>query len=67
MVTMKKIIVLLICFTLTLVCAFPALAAVPTQITFNQVSKAPALDGIVDSIYGSPVFDLRATDRKSVV
>ncbi len=42
--------------------SFNASAAIPTKLSFKQVSSAPAIDASIDSIYGSPVFDFSAKD-----
>lgn len=65
---MKKLFKLfsVICaITLVIACfasSFVASAAIPTSLTFTQVSKAPAIDAAIDDVYGKPVFDYRATD-----
>ena len=65
---MKKLFKLfsIICaITLVIACfasSFVASAAIPTKLTFTQVSKAPTIDASIDEIYGKPVFDYRATD-----
>ncbi len=65
---MKKVFKLfsVICaITLVIACfasSFTANAAIPTSLTFAQVSKAPAIDATIDDVYGNPVFDFRATD-----
>lgn len=46
------------------VSGFTANAEIPTKLTFSQVSKAPTIDASIDDIYGSPVFDFKATDTK---
>lgn len=45
-------------------CGISANAEVPTKLTFNQVEKAPTIDASIDSVYGQPVFDFKATDTK---
>lgn len=62
---MKKIISLLTAAILIFAFAITASATIPTSLTFNKVSKAPTLDGTIDSVYGQPIFDIRATDLKA--
>ena len=62
---MKKIISLFTAVVLAFAFAVTASASVPTKLTFNRVNKSPTLDGTIDSIYGQPVFDIKATDLKA--
>lgn len=62
---MKKLTKLL-CFMCVLAatfsCVLTANAAIPTALTFKQVATAPAFDGSIDTVYGQPIFDFKATD-----
>lgn len=61
---MKKLIALIVCLLIAASICVPAYAAVPTALTFNEISAAPTLDGVVDAAYGSPVFDYSAKELK---
>ncbi len=63
---MKKILAFLviavICFSFTVI---PASAAVPTALTIKETKTAPNINdgGKIDSVYGTKVFDLKASDH----
>lgn len=59
---MKRLIALVVCLILAVSVCVTASAAVPTALTFNEISTAPTLDGVVDAAYGSPVFDFSAKE-----
>lgn len=59
---MKRLITILVCLILAVSVCVPASAAVPSAFTFNEITSAPTIDGTIDSVYGSPIFDLSAKD-----
>jgi hypothetical protein len=56
----NKTISLFICLLVVSTLSIGVSAATPTSISINSYDKIPNIDGIVDAVYGNPVFDYNA-------